>query len=113
MRISMCHCLECQRRTGSAYGVQARFPRDQIESIEGQSTQFMRAADSGNQIRFHFCPRCGSTVYWTQESAPELVAVAVGALAEPTFPPPRHSVYESRAHAWARPPADMPMERLG
>ena len=35
MRISMCHCLACQRRTGSAFGVQARWPRDQVESPDG------------------------------------------------------------------------------
>ena len=29
-RISMCHCLECQRRTGAAISNQARFRREQV-----------------------------------------------------------------------------------
>ncbi len=62
VRISMCHCFACQRRTGSAYGVQARFPRDQVE-IKGRATEFARVADSGNKVTFSFCPACGSTVY--------------------------------------------------
>ena len=62
VRISMCHCSACQRRTGSTYGAQARFPRAQV-SITGRSSQYVRTADSGNQVHFHFCPDCGATVH--------------------------------------------------
>ena len=106
VRISMCHCLACQRRTGSAFAVQARFPRDQV-SVEGRSTQYVRTADSGNKATFHFCPDCGSTVYYTPEQIPDVIAVAVGAFADPAFPAPRVSVYEARRHAWAGRPADV------
>jgi hypothetical protein len=105
IRISMCHCLACQRRTGSIFGAQARFTRDKV-SIEGRATQYVRTADSGNQITFHFCPDCGSTVYYRLDQLPDVIAVPVGAFADPTFPAPRVSVYESRRHAWAGIPAD-------
>jgi hypothetical protein len=67
VRISVCHCLECQRRTGSAFGVQARFRKTDVE-ITGESTAYRRIAESGNAITFHFCPHCGSTVYYLPES---------------------------------------------
>jgi len=105
VRISMCHCLECQRRTGSAFGVQARFPRDRVTKIEGRTEQFSRVADSGKRVEFRFCPACGSTVYWEAEAAPELISVAVGAFADPHFPPPEISVWERRRHSWAVMPA--------
>ena len=98
-RVSMCHCLACQRRTGSTYGVQARYAREQVR-IEGTSTPFVRVADSGGAVTFHFCPNCGATVYWELAAMPGFVAVAVGAFADPTFPPPRVSVYEARRHEW-------------
>ena len=88
VRISVCHCLECQRRTGSAFGVQARYPRDRVTKIEGRAAHFFRVADSGRRIDFRFCPDCGSTVYWEVEASPDLIAVAVGAFADPDFPPP-------------------------
>lgn len=47
-------------------------------------------------------PQNGSTVYYTADTDPDLIAVAVGAFADPTFPAPRVSVYESRRHAWVR-----------
>lgn len=105
VRISMCHCFACQRRTGSAFGVQARFPRDKV-TIEGRSTTYVRIADSGNPTTFHFCPDCGSTVYYDLDKLPDMVAVAVGAFADATFPAPRVSVYEARRHAWTGIPAD-------
>ena len=105
VRISMCHCLECQRRTGSAFGVQARFARDRVTKIEGRTAQFSRVADSGKRVEFRFCPACGSTVYWEAEAAPELISVAVGAFADPHFPPPEISVWERRRHSWAVMPA--------
>ncbi len=106
VRISVCHCLACQRRTGSPFGVQARFPSDKVD-ITGHSRPFVRTADSGNQITFHFCPDCGSTVYYQLNDDRDVIAVPVGVFADPEFPPPRVSVYESRRHAWANLPNDI------
>lgn len=107
VRISVCHCLECQRRTGSVFAVQARYPRERVRRLEGESGRFDRTGDSGTTARFHFCPACGSTVYWEPQSMPDSVSVAVGAFADPGFPPPRHSVYEVRRHAWVRMPDEI------
>lgn len=106
VRISVCHCLACQRRTGSVFGAQARFRRCEVE-VEGTSTAYVRRADSGSSIEFHFCPVCGSTVYYLPEAEPFVVAVPVGAFADPAFPPPRVSVYESRKHGWVGLPNDV------
>jgi hypothetical protein len=108
----MCHCLACQRRTGSVFGVQARFPRENVTG-EGRSTTFQRKAESGNTITFHFCPDCGATVFWAIDAQPDLTAVAVGAFADPLFPEPRFSVHESKRHGWAMRPDDLDMRHLG
>jgi len=95
-----------------AFGTQARFRRAQVTAIEGRAAQYVRVGDAGNTITFHFCPQCGSTVYWVLSGAPDLIAVAVGAFADPGFPAPRVSVYERRRHAWAAMPADPDVEHL-
>ena len=107
----MCHCNACQKRTGNVFGTQARFPREQV-TIDGRSSQWTRLGDSGKPITFQFCPGCGSTVYWEISNAPGLIAVAVGAFADPSFPPPRHSVYEEQRHSWVFAAADLPMEHI-
>jgi hypothetical protein len=99
VRISICHCLACQRRTGSAFGVQARFPAERVQ-ISGRAKDYVRTSDAGERRVFSFCPECGATVYYTTPDAPHLMAVPVGAFADPSFPPPRVSVHEARMHAW-------------
>jgi hypothetical protein len=109
-RISMCHCLECQRRTGAVFSNQAWFSRQQIISISGNSTQFTRQSDAGRSVTFQFCPTCGSTVYWEAEGFPGMIAVAVGSFADPAFPAPKHSGWERRRHPWAEPLGDAAIE---
>jgi hypothetical protein len=99
VRISICHCLACQRRTGSVFGFQARFPAERVQ-VEGEHREYVRIADHGDSRTFCFCPDCGATVFYTTGSQPELIAVPVGAFADPTFPEPRVSVWESRMHPW-------------
>jgi hypothetical protein len=109
VRVSICHCLECQKRTGGVFGVQARFPGELV-TIEGRSAQWTRLGDSGQPCTFNFCPVCASTVYWEISGPPRFVAVAVGAFADPSFPPPNISVYEERRHGWALAADQLPLE---
>lgn len=110
VRVSICHCLECQKRTGSVFAAQARYPRDRV-TIEGRATTWSRRGESGASATFHFCPDCGSTVYWEPSAMPDLVLIAVGAFADPDFPPPHVSVYETRQHPWVAEIGQWPMER--
>ncbi|KNZ31938.1 MAG: aldehyde-activating protein [Methylibium sp. NZG] len=105
VRVSICHCLACQRRTGSVFGEQARFAREGV-TISGASTRYVRVGDEGSRITFHFCPNCGATVYYEPEGLEAFVAIPVGAFADPHFPSPQVSVYEDRMHAWVVPPAE-------
>ena len=99
MRISVCHCLACQRRTGSVFGMQARFPAERVR-IEGRYNDYVRISDHGEGRTFSFCPECGATVFYKVDAAPDLIAVPVGTFADPAFPAPKVSVYESRRHWW-------------
>jgi len=99
--IVACHCLNCQRRTGSPFGVGVFHAIDSVE-ISGTATEFICVADSGRKVRCYFCPICGSTVYWKPDAMPSLIGVAVGALGDPTLPAPAFSVFERSKHHWVR-----------
>ena len=104
VRVSACHCLACQRRTGSVFAVQARFPRKSVK-ITGESSQFVRIGDEGSRVVFSFCPNCGATVHYSVEGYDEEnIAVPVGAFADPGFHAPTFSVYEERMHSWVTMP---------
>jgi hypothetical protein len=99
VRVSVCHCLDCQRRSGSAFAAQARWPEDQV-TVTGEAKTWERVADSGHRATYRFCPNCGSTVAFVIEGWPGVVAVPLGLFADPNFPNPRFSVYEHRKHDW-------------
>ncbi len=99
VRISACHCLNCQKRSGSAFAAQARWPDERV-TVSGESRTWSHTGDSGRRADFRFCPRCGSTVVYVSEGMPGVTAVALGAFADPSFPAPRHSGYEERKHPW-------------
>src|SRR3954454_18659434 len=99
--VSICNCLACQRRTGSAFGMQAGFKPDQVE-VTGGYNDYSRISDEADRREhvFHFCPECGSQGFYTEPDAPDLVVGSVGAFADPAFPPPTESGYEQRRHPW-------------
>lgn len=97
--VALCHCLDCQKRTGSTYGIAAFFERDKV-AAEGTVHIYRRPAQSGRHVAFHFCAACGSSVFWEAEQKPEWIAVAVGCFADPTFPAPTGIAWEERRHPW-------------
>lgn len=99
LRVSVCHCLECQCRTGSAFSAQARFPTGSVE-VTGDFRTFVRTADSGSSLTYKFCPNCGSTVVYQIDTWPDIVAVPLGAFGEGEFPVPAYSIYERRKRPW-------------
>lgn len=100
VRMSVCHCLNCKKRSGSAFAAQARWPDEQV-AIEGQSNTFALVSDSGNRATFHFCPECGSDVYYEINGKFDgQVAIPLGAFDDPYFFTPDYSVWEPRKHDW-------------
>ena len=67
---------------------QARFRREQI-TFAGKSTAWTRTAESGNGLTFHFCPTCGSTVYWEGQASPVTSPLPSAPLPTQIFPGPR------------------------
>jgi hypothetical protein len=98
-RVSVCHCLACQKRTGSAFAVQARWPAEKVR-VQGREKTWTRTADSGHQVTYSFCPECGSTVHYTGGNFPEAIAIPLGAFDDPHFLRPNFSVWEKRMHGW-------------
>ena len=109
-RVGVCHCLACQKRTGSVFAALARFRAP--FRVFGTATEYARLGDQGARFMFRFCPVCGTTVFHTEEGVADSVSIAVGAFADPSFPAPQVSVYDSRRHAWVQlPPGTVRFER--
>jgi hypothetical protein len=101
--VGVCHCLACQRRTGSVFAALASFAAPY--KVLGTATEYVRVGDQGATFTFRFCPVCGTTVFHSEAGREHSSAsVAVGAFADPGFPAPQVSIYECRAHSWLQLP---------
>lgn len=110
VRVSICHCLACKRRTGSAFSHNLSFDAAQVTPA-GTSRSYGRRADSGNHSTYHFCPKCGSIVHYENSGRPGVVMVPAGALADPAAPEPRVEVFSKRAVAWIAVATEQPLRR--
>src|SRR5688572_14460823 len=127
-RVVMCNCHLCQKQTGSPFSLQARFPNEQV-TIKGKSKTWTFPPKDGvtpvtgrtcagsdgitnsaaDLVTSHFCPECGSTVYYYRKSDPARTGVKVGAFADETFPPPIGSGFEEYSHPWTKNVSALPM----
>jgi len=99
VRISVCHCLACKARSGSAFAVQVRFPADQV-TTSGNANEYVHIADSGNAASFHFCPNCGATLWYRSGPMPQAIAIPLGNFEDPRAFVPTVSVWEERKLDW-------------
>lgn len=100
-RTAVCHCFECKKRTGSVFGVQARFARTQV-SYSGEMVEYTRITDSGNQVTYHFCPCCSATMLMRLTAAPDVLVIPAGVFNVQDLPSPAFSVYEERMESWVK-----------
>jgi hypothetical protein len=95
----VCWCRDCQRMSANGL-VNMLVPSGALE-ISGQLSEFARTADSGNKIRQRFCPKCGSPLFANSSTRPEVTAVRVGTLDDPSSVHPTMNIWSSSAPAWA------------
>ena len=112
VRVLICHCTACQKRSGSPYGVGAYYPEGQV-TISGTSSLFERTSDADRWLKMHFCPDCGSSVFWQIELRPGIIAVAVGMFADPDFPAPIAGVWGQHRWPWVQMPGDIVVHDTG
>jgi hypothetical protein len=111
VRISMCHCGGCKRRTGSAFSLNATWPWEQV-AVRGDFTTYARSNEEGQWVREHFCPTCGTRVHYELEVRPGMVSVPVGLFMDRDFPPPTLELYRDIAMRTMSASFDPPTELL-
>jgi hypothetical protein len=95
---AICHCENCKRRTGSAFGWSAYFPEAAV-AFRGEASVYGFDSASGRQER-SFCPACGSTLFWRSAVFAGLVGVAGGPLVASGLGEPTTSASEGSRCAW-------------
>ena len=97
--IGICHCTECQRQSGSAFGMSMRVRRTDITLIQGEFKHWERVADNGARIKLCFCGQCGTRI-WHEPAGEDFLNLKPGTLDNTTQLAPRYQVYAKRKHGW-------------
>jgi len=97
--VATCFCEECQRRTGSAFGISTYWPRAHVE-LSGSTTRYVREGQEARKVTYYFCPNCGSSVYWELDRRPGQIGISGGSFFDPSLPAPSRSVWERSKPSW-------------
>jgi hypothetical protein len=93
-RVTVCHCLWCQRRTGSAFGTEAVFKERNVSFSGIEPTRYRHVSDeSGRWLEIYFCPRCGSNLGFTLQAVPGIRTVPAGTLDDTSSLSPKQTKF--------------------
>jgi hypothetical protein len=85
-RVTICHCAWCQRRTGTAFGVEAVFKQEKVEIATGSVRAYRHISDgSGRWLDQQFCSNCGTNIGFTLEAVPGIRTIAAGTFDDPSW----------------------------
>jgi hypothetical protein len=99
--VSLCHCVNCQKTSGSAFSVIAIVPKDRVR-FTGRVSIFNDVGDSGIGFERCFCPGCGSPV---ESRSPQLAArgitiVKASLFDDTSWLQPNEQIYCESAQRW-------------
>ena len=97
----VCHCTDCKRRTGSAFGISSYFPKASVVEVAGETTIYaFHHADQNHDQERHFCSKCGTTLFWYVSALPNMIGIAAGCFADDGLPEPTYSVTHGKKEKW-------------
>ena len=102
-----CHCLNCQRQTGSAFVINLLIEADRVELLAGEPKPVDVRRDDGSIQRIHRCPACEVAVY-SEYGRPEILFVRAGTLVEPSRVRPDVHIYTRSMVPWLTLPESVP-----
>jgi hypothetical protein len=110
--VTICHCADCQRLTGSAFRVAVPAPAAHFV-LRGEPRTFVKTADSGNKRRHAFCGACGTPIYACALDDPQNYSLRVGTITQRASLSPRRQLRRRSALDWVDRLAALPASETG
>jgi hypothetical protein len=105
--VNCCHCLNCQRQTGSAFVINVLIETDRVELLSGDPQSVDVPRDDGSTQRIWRCPTCQLALY-SQYTSPRVRFVRAGTLDDPSSVRPDAHIYTRSKLPWVALPDDVP-----
>jgi hypothetical protein len=100
--VSVCHCRECQRQSGSAFGMSMIVPREAFRLLAGEMKSFTRNSDSGRPVTCSFCGECGTRIHHEVRYMAGVLNIKPGTLDDTSFLAPSTEVWSMRRYPWVQ-----------
>ena len=105
--VHCCHCLNCQRQTGSAFVINLLIEADRVELVAGDPQPVEVPRDDGSKQRIYRCPACEVALY-SEYGGPAVRFVRGGTLDDPTAIEPDVHIYTRSKVGWVALPESAP-----
>jgi hypothetical protein len=99
--LTICHCNECKRQSGAAFGMSLRVRAVDVTLLTGMPRRWGRCADGGGRVLCHFCGTCGTRV-WHEPEGSGFLHIKPGTLDDPSQLAPRFEAWTRRKAPWLR-----------
>ncbi len=103
--IYACHCTECQRQSGSAFGTSMLVPRDAFSFTHGAPRTWVRTAESGRKVDCLYCPDCGTRIVHLPQHSPTMAIIRPGTLDDTKWIRLAGHIWLASRQAWFEAPA--------
>ena len=100
LTLYICHCLDCQKQSSSAFGMSLWVPTEAFELLGGEPKTWETAGDSGSPKICAFCDRCGSRIYHASAEDPATLSIKAGSLDDTSWLRPQAQLWTRRAQPW-------------
>jgi hypothetical protein len=105
--VTVCHCRDCQKFTGSVFAALIMVPKA-VLTLTGPVKTFTGVGGSGKPILRHFCPECGSSIAEEPGTRPGMVILTVGTFDDPSVATPAREIFRDDAVTWVQVQGDIP-----
>jgi len=107
LAVVLCHCINCQKQSGSTFSFNIIGQSDQI-SLQGNVSTYVDENDSGDPVNRNFCGNCGSPIYSEILTQGKLIAVKIGTLDDTRDLEPQSQVWCISKQNWLSLNSDLP-----
>ena len=105
--VSICHCADCQALTGTAYRVNVRVRKQDLQLKGGAPKVYVKTAESGNKRAHAFCPECGTRMPHKIKTTDNML-IPAGVLDNDPVARPTNSIFWKSKAVWYHSPQELP-----
>lgn len=101
----VCHCMECQRQSSSAFGMALWIKGATTELLSGEIKEWIRVTPTKKSMACRFCPTCGTRLFHQILGQSEIMSIKPGTLYDTKKLAPSGHIWCGSKQNWVQLPS--------